>query len=133
MARGHAQHQARAAQLKSFGKDLARREKSKCELCELGGQTLEIVELPPVPRDPDFGRSLLLRRNCADAVPQEKQFRGGDHWRFLAQSVWSEVPAVQALALRFLRRQEDTQAWAREALETAFVDEEVERMAAEAG
>lgn len=131
MAKGHAEHQARLAELNSFGKDLARRAKSKCELCEVAGEKLSIVELPPEPRDPDYDRCVLLCDRCAEAVSNPSRFEAGDHWRCLAQTVWSEVPAVQALALRLLRRQEQTQVWARETLESVFDDEEVETLAAE--
>lgn len=131
MAKGREEHQARVAHLNSFGKELARRAKSKCELCEVAGEKLLVLEVPPEPRGPEVERCVMLCEACATAVREPKKFRAGDHWRCLAQTVWSEVPAVQALALRLLKRQEDSQAWARETLETVFADEEVEALAAE--
>ena len=126
MAKGKEAYEARVAELNLFGKDLARRAKSKCELCERGGETLSIVEVPPVPKDPEFEKCVMLCEGCRKAVEEPKQFAPGEQWRFLAQSVWSEFPAVQVLAVRLLRRMEDSQAWAREALETVFLDEDVE-------
>lgn len=131
MAKGREEHQARLAHLNSFGKELARRAKSKCELCEVAGEKLAVVEIPPEPRDPEIERCVMLCEPCATAVRESKKFQPGDHWRCLGQTVWSEVPAVQALALRLLRRQEDKQVWAREALESVFADEEVEALAGE--
>lgn len=133
MARGREEYQARIAHLNSFGKELARRAKSKCELCEVAGDKLSVVELPPEPGDPEIGRCLMLCEACADAIREPKGFQAGDQWRFLAQMVWSEVPAVQAAALRLLKRQEGSQVWARESLETVFPGEDVEELAAEAG
>lgn len=132
MAKGREAHDERVAHLNSFGKELARRAKSKCELCEVAGEKLAIIEIPPVPREPDLARCVMLCEGCQMAVENPKKFQAGDHWRCLAQTVWSEVPAVQALAIRLLKRQEDSQVWARETLETVFPDEDVEELAAEA-
>ena len=65
------------------------------------------------------------------AVGEPKQLAPDEQWRFLAQSVWSELPAAQVLAVRLLRRMEDSQAWAREALGTVFLDEDVVRWVTE--
>ncbi len=132
MAKGREAHNERVAHLNSFGKELARRAKSSCELCEVGGQKLSVVEIPPAPREPDLSRCVMLCAACQEAVENPKTFQPGDQWRCLAQTVWSEIPAVQALALRLLKRQEGSQIWARETLETVFPEEEVEALAAEA-
>lgn len=126
MARGKEQHDERVAQLQRFGKDLARRARSRCELCERGGLPLSIVEVPPQPGVPDFDHCVMLCEACARAVASPKQFEAGQHWRCLAQTVWSETPAVQVLALRLLRRQALTEAWARETLEIFYVDDDIE-------
>lgn len=130
MAKGYETNQERLAVLSSFGKDLARRAKSRCELCEASGVKLSIYEVPPVPREPDFGICAFLCENCLEQADHPKRFVAGESWRFLTQSLWSEVPAIQALSLRLLRRQADSQAWAREALEDAWVDPAIEEWAA---
>ena len=112
MAKGREEHEARVAALNMLGKDLARRAKSKCELCERGGEKLQIFEVPPVPRDPDFGRSLLLCAECADQAG-------------------SENPMVQVMAIRLLKRLAKTQDWARESLDELFLDEEIEALVTE--
>ena len=123
MARGKQEHEARTAVLNSFGKELARRAKSKCELCERGGERLAIFEVPPVTREPDLGRCLLLCGDCLAA---------GEHWRFLAEQAWSGNLMVQVMAVRLLRRQGAAQHWAREALDGLFLDEEVDSLVTEA-
>jgi len=132
MAKGREIHEERMARLSLFGKDLARRAKSRCELCESAGASLSIFEVPPVPREPDFGRCLLLCEPCREQVEEPKRFRAGEHWRFLAGQAWSEVGMVQIVAVRLLRRQSDSQAWAREALGELYLDEEVESLVTEA-
>jgi protein PhnA len=132
MARGKEEHEARTAALNSFGKELARRAKSKCELCERGGGRLSIFEVPPVPRDPDLGRCLLLCDDCLSQAEDPRRFRAGDQWRFLAEQAWSGNPMVQVMAVRLLRRQAATQHWAREALDGLFLDEETESLVTEA-
>ena len=74
MAKGKEAYEARVAELNLFGKDLARRAKSKCELCERGGETLSIVEVPPAPKDPDFEKCVMLCEGCRKAVEKPKQF-----------------------------------------------------------
>jgi protein PhnA len=132
MARGKQEHEARSAVLNSFGKELARRAKSKCELCERGGEKLSIFEVPPAPRDPDPGRCLLLCGDCLAAAEKPGRFEAGDHWRFLAGQAWSGNLMVQVMAVRLLRRQGAAQHWAREALDGLFLDEEVESLVTEA-
>jgi protein PhnA len=131
MAKGREEHEARVSALSMLGKDLARRAKSKCELCERGGEKLSIYEVPPVPRDPDIGRCLLLCGDCADQAADPRRFRNGGHWRFLSGQAWSENPMVQVMAVRLLRRLSKSQDWAREALDELFLDEEIEALVAE--
>lgn len=131
MATGREEHDARNAVLQRFGKDLARRAKSKCELCEVPGKRLSIFEVPPVPRDPDSGRCLLLCEDCRVPVEDSRRFRPGESWRFLCAQAWSELPMVQVVAVRLLRRMAGREAWAREALDELYLDDEVEALVTE--
>ena len=115
-----------------FGKELARRARSCCELCEKCGVPLRVVEMPPSPREPEIERCLMLCEECESALLEPKQFRSGEHWRCLATTVWSEVPAVQVAAVRLLKRLSVDQDWAREALDGVFLDEELESWVTEA-
>ncbi len=127
MAKGLDKHRERMAALSFFGKDLARRCKSKCELCESAGVKLAPYEVEPVPTgEPVFENCIMICESCTEQVGEIKKFRAGEHWRCLAEVVWGEIPAVQVVAVRLLKRQADTQAWARETLEGLYLDEEVE-------
>ena len=131
MAKGFEANRVRVETIASFGKDLARRSRSRCELCESSGVKLSAMEVPPEPREPDIDHCIFLCDDCREQAENERKFQPGERWRCLAQTVWSEVPAVQVMALRLLRRQADSQAWAREALEGAFVDPEIEAWASQ--
>ena len=54
----------------------------------------------------------------------------GPRWRCLENSMWSQIPAVQVLAIRLLRRHPAP--WARETLESVYLDPEVAAWADEA-
>lgn len=126
MAKGYEANQERVATIQSFGKDLARRSHSRCELCEASGVKLTAMEVPPQPREPSLDHCVFLCGDCREAAEFPKRFRGGERWRCLAQTMWSEVPAVQVMAVRLLRRQSREQGWAREALDEVFLEPEVE-------
>ena len=127
MAKGYDQHQQRLGRLSTFGKDLTRRARSKCELCETAGERLAIFELPPAPAEPDFQRCLFLCPICHDqlggaAIDQPER------WRCLNNTAWSELPAVQAAAVIILRRLGVERPWASELLETLVLDPETETL-----
>ncbi|MCF6310940.1 MAG: hypothetical protein L3J39_00670 [Verrucomicrobiales bacterium] len=126
MSKGFETHQLRQQNLASLGKDLARRAKSKCELCEKGGVKLRTYEVPPLSTDPELGRCLLLCEHCFEQVSEPKRFKAGEQWRCLAQVLWSEEPAVQVVAARLLARQQSSQSWAAEALQQVWLAPEIE-------
>lgn len=125
MAKGREVHEARLAEVNLLGKDLARRARSSCELCETKGVPLGIYEVTPVPTVPDPARCLMLCQVCREQVEDSRRFRAGEHWRGLAEMVWSDLPVVQVVAVRLLRRMSPGMAWAREALESVELDEEI--------
>jgi len=124
MAKGHELHQARAMALQSLGKDLARRAKSKCELTGEGGVRLHPYEIPPVGDEPSLDRTILVSDVCLEALNRPKTL-GGQQWRCLAETIWSENPAVQVVAWRMLQELVKREDWARETLEDVFLDSEV--------
>lgn len=127
MAKGYQTNQERKMTLSSFGKDLARRARSKCELCESAGVPLSVFEVPPEPTEAvDIDQCIFICDNCREQSENLKKFKPGEHWRVLAQTVWSETAPIQVMATRLLKRQADSQAWARETLEGLFLDEEIE-------
>ena len=128
MAKGLQKYQERRSALSMLGKDLARRSRSKCELCEAAGVPLTIYEVAPIPDEPDFEHCLMACDTCREQLENPKRLQP-DHWRCLTKAIWSEVPAVQVLALRYLRRLADQYQWAADTLEIAYLTPEVEQWA----
>ena len=125
MARGKDEHEARKQEINSFGKDLARRCKSNCELC--GENTsLEIFEVAPV-SEPNFDKCVMICEACREQVEDAKTMNV-NHWHCLNETAWSEVPAVQVLAWRLLKRLE-AESWAQDLIEQMYLDEETQEWA----
>ena len=128
MAKGLLKHQERQSALSLLGKELARRARSKCELCEASGVSLTIFEVAPVPAEPDFEHCLMVCNTCREQLENPKRIQP-DHWRCLTKSIWSEVPAIQVLSLRCLRQFAEQHQWAADTLEIAFLSPETEEWA----
>jgi len=124
MAKGYNEHQERLHTLSLFGKDLARRSKSTCELSGQSGVALKIYEVAPVPNQPDYDRCLFLSEQTISQLEQPKQIRA-EEWRILGELIWSELIPVQVMAHRILTHISQSHSWAQEILEEAFLDEEV--------
>ena len=131
MAKGYDVNQERRQALSLFGKDLARRAKSKCELTQASGVPLLTYEIPPVPNDPDFERCLLISENVLAQLEQPRSLRPGE-WRHLNEVIWSDIPAVQAMALRILRHLAPAEPWAQNLIEESYLHPGVELLANEA-
>jgi protein PhnA len=128
MGKGYETHQARVSALQSIGKDLARRAKSKCELTGAAGVPLRPYEVPPVAAEPGIDRTLLLSEACHEVLERPHKLAGRG-WQCLAETVWSEMPAVQVVAWRLLDRLAKREDWAREVIEEVFLDPDVEAWA----
>lgn len=128
MAKGLETHQARVGALQALGKELARRAKSKCELTGAAGVPLSAYEIPPVAKEPDLDRTLLLSERCLEVLDDPRKLKGRE-WQVLAEMVWSESTAVQVVAWRMLRKLARSEDWAREALDGVFLDEEAQTWA----
>lgn len=123
MAKGYDTNQARQQTLSSFGKDLARRAKSKCELSGASGVSLKIYEVEPVPTEPDYASCLFLSETVIEQL-KKPQLIEASQWRgILAELIWSELAPQQLMAYRLLRYIATSEAWAQEVLDEAYLDE----------
>lgn len=128
MSKGYDANQSRLLALRSLGKDLVRRARSRCELTGAAGVPLQAFEVPPVPPEPELERTLLLSHEAVAAL-ERPQHIDGRQWRCLAEAVWSEHPAVQVVAWRLLDAIARREPWARETLDEVFLDPAVEEWA----
>lgn len=115
--------------LSHFAKDLVRRSRSKCELCDKGGVKLEIYELPPLEEEPSVEHCIFICEECHKQIDNPKKM-SPSHWHCLNHSLWSELPVVQVMAVRMLRRLVKTEChWAEELLEHAYLEPHLEEWA----
>jgi protein PhnA len=118
---GYDDNKLRLEELNSFGKSLARRCKSHCELC--GKNTaLSIYEIPPVDA-PDIEKCIMICSECSEQVNNMDNL-DEHYWHCLNETAWSEVPGVQVIACRLLKKL-DSALWAQDLLEQLYLDEEI--------
>jgi len=112
-----------------FAKDLVRRSRSHCELCDKHGVKLEVYEIPPLAEEPYVDGCLFICEGCRKQVVEPKKMIPA-HWRCLNNALYSEVAAVQVMSYRLLKRLAATKEhWAEELLEHAYLDPDAERWA----
>jgi len=125
MSKGAEKHQARISELNDFGKDLARRSKSHCELCDAHGVKLAIFEVPPVPKTPEFDHCIFICENCKTQIEKPKQM-DTNYWHCLHTSIWSEVPAVQVMAVLMAKRVAEKASFAEDLLDQVYLDADIQ-------
>lgn len=117
--------------LSRFAKELVRRSRSRCELCEKSGVRLEVYELPPLADEPFVNGCIFICEGCRKQIADPKKMIPS-HWRCLNNALYSEVPAVQVMSFRLLRRlATQGERWAEELLEHAYLDPELEEWASQ--
>jgi len=108
--------------------ELQARSAAACELCA-AKEDLGTYTVPPATQASSKD-SLLACRTCRDQLKDETQI-DVHHWRCLNESMWSEVPAVQVVAWRMLKRLA-SEGWPQDLLDMLYLDDET-RAWAEAG
>jgi len=124
MSKASEKHKARLNELSSFGKNLARRSKSHCELCDAHGMKLVVHEVPPVAKDPEFDHCIFICENCQEQIEKPKAMNIS-HWHCLHSSIWSEVPAVKAMAVLMAKRIAGQADFAEELLDQIYLEEDM--------
>ena len=127
MAKGYDQHMERKNKVNSFGKELTRRAKSKCELCEATGVSLSVFEVPPVKEEPEVERCIFICDECRDKLERIRKAKEID-FRFLSNSMWSEDDMVRALSIVLLKEMSKKYSWAEVILDDLYIDEATEEL-----
>ncbi len=94
---------------------------NRCELCDTTGPELIAYPVPPkegTSAEEQVALCPTCRQSMADPLANV------DHWRCLTGSIWSEVPAVQALSLKLLNAL-PAEDWAVETIESVEIPESV--------
>jgi protein PhnA len=96
-----------------------KRSEGRCELChsEDGVQVYEVQ--PQDGRDAD--NCIMACERCRAQI-DKKEALDSEHWKVLAESMWSEVPGVQVTAWRMLNRLRN-ESWAADNLDMLYLDD----------
>ena len=109
----------------STEKTLHTRSESKCELCG-ATENLGVYKVPPSSNG-NADQCVLICETCREQIENPEKM-DTHHWRCLNESMWSQVPAVQVMAWRMLRRL-STEGWAQGLLDMLYLDEETQAWA----
>lgn len=104
---------------------LMERSGSKCELCS-SASNVSVYEVPPT-TDGSDDKCLVVCDSCLEQINDPSKM-DTNHWHCLNESMWSEVPAVQVMAWRILKRL-NAEGWAQDLLEQIYLDEETQAWA----
>ncbi|MDT3403208.1 PhnA domain-containing protein [Mucilaginibacter terrae] len=96
---------------------LIERSGNACELCKSVGN-LSVYTVPP---DGYANNHILVCDACNTQL--DSPVTDAQYWRFLTDTMWSEVPAVQVLSWRILSRLKN-EGWAADNLDMLYLDEE---------
>ena len=101
---------------------LQNRSNQVCEICSDKDDNLQAYAVPPK-NDDSNDNVVVLCNKCLSQI-KASDFSDTNHWRCLTGSIWSEVPAVQALSYKLLTKLK-SEDWAAETLDSVFLDESV--------
>ncbi len=104
----------------SLERDLIKRSGSVCELCG-STENLKAYQVTPVTND-DLDHAAHICANCLEQIENPEKV-DVNHWRCLNDSMWSQVPAVQALAWRMLSRLK-AEGWTQDLLDMIYLEED---------
>ncbi|MFC1685056.1 PhnA domain-containing protein [Pseudomonadota bacterium] len=96
------------------------RSESKCELCGAAAD-LGVYEVPPNSNG-GADESVLICQVCRDQIENPEKV-DVNHWRCLNDRMWSQVPAVQVMAWRMLKRL-SAEGWPQDLLDMLYLDDE---------
>ncbi|MCE3296295.1 MAG: PhnA protein [Crocinitomicaceae bacterium] len=104
-----------------YEKELTQRSKSQCELCS-AQSGLKSYEVAPKQHNGRIDDYIFICESCQSQIENPESV-DPNHWRCLNDSMWSEIPAVQAIAWRMLHRLR-SEGWPQDLLDMLYLDEE---------
>ena len=118
-------HQAHQQAVAALGKNLSRRARSRCELCEASTR-LSVVEVAGGPEEPEEDWAVMVCADCAQAL-EGRDPRSDAELRFLEGAAWSEIVPVQVTAVRLAKQLAERQVtWAVDLVDGLYLDPDVE-------
>lgn len=108
----------------SIEQSLLDRAANQCELCGSASNVSPFLVAPQTLLTVDSG--VVLCDTCRAQV--ESGEMDANHWRCLNDSMWSQVPAVQVMAYRMLKRL-SAEPWAQDLLDVMYMDDDTRKWA----
>ena len=96
-------------------------------MCELCGATDELQQFEVSPSDGSDDRSVYVCKTCHTQLNDQAPL-DPNHWHCLSDAMWSEVPAVQVVSYRLLKKLGN-----QELLEILYLDENLQSWADTSG
>jgi protein PhnA len=100
--------------------DLKARASSRCELC---GSEIGLSEYEVTPCDGTTDRMILTCATCKEQLEDESKIEP-NRWRFLSETMWSEVDAVKVVSYRMLQKMR-AEGWPQDLLDIFYMDEDL--------
>ncbi|MFT5301264.1 MAG: protein PhnA [Mariniblastus sp.] len=102
-----------------FDIQLTERSNASCELCKSISE-LNVFEVPPV-SEPTTDHCVMACENCRSQITGESEI-DETHWRCLQESAWSQIPSIQVVSWRMLKRL-NSNGWAQDLFDQLYLDE----------
>ena len=99
---------------------LQQRSGNQCELCKSAGP-LKMFEVAPAPRS-DADDNILICDTCRAQIERKAEL-DASHWKFLSETMWSEIPGIQVVSWRMLNRLKH-ESWAMDSLDMMYLSDE---------
>lgn len=111
--------------MSTFLPELTERSGNACELCS-STEKLTAYDVEPI-EEISADRCALLCDKCLKQIKKETDLEV-NHWHCLNDAAWSEIPAIQALSCRLLKRL-SSEGWANDLLDQIYLDEDIQAWA----
>ncbi len=108
----------------SIEQGLLDRAGSQCELCGSANNVSAMLVPPQTQLTVDNG--IVVCDTCKSQI--ESGEMDANHWRCLNDSMWSQVPAVQVVAYRMLKRL-SAEPWAQDLLDVMYMEDDTRKWA----
>lgn len=99
---------------------IAKRSEGKCELCQSASK-LHLYEVPPI--DTRYVDNCIMVCDTCLAQLEKKAELDSNHWKFLGETMWSEVAGIQVVSWRMLNRLR-SESWAQDNLDMMYLTDE---------
>lgn len=99
---------------------LQQRSSNKCELCQ-SGNSLKVYEVLPQTSS-DANDNIYICETCQSQIDKKAELDSA-HWKFLSDTMWSEVPGIKVISWRMLHRLKN-ESWAMDNLDMMYLDDE---------